>query len=337
MLFQAKPKTELGPCNVTHEYITKVNPYSWNEESNLLFLSQPLGVGFSYADKVVGIINDTTGYPQNTSTPDGRYSDTEPFRYDTTALAAVGTWEILQAFIEALPVLDSTVASRSFNLWTESYGGHYGPGFFNYFYEQNELIKAGEAPGVALELHTLGIINGIISSKIQMKYYPEFAYNNTYGIKAINESTYEFAKFANNLPYYGCEASLDYCAESDLSTQDGQHACSEAVNICRSLVEGPYEVLAENSAYDIRQNGSATEVPPGYWYDWLNTPVAQNALGVDLNYSGSSYEVYAGFEYAGDWAYPTLLEDLTELLDNGVRVALIYGDAASLLPIPAPF
>jgi carboxypeptidase C (cathepsin A) len=40
--------SELGPCNVTENLTSQVNPYSWSEVSNLLFLSQPLGVGFSY-------------------------------------------------------------------------------------------------------------------------------------------------------------------------------------------------------------------------------------------------------------------------------------------------
>lgn len=314
---------------MTHEYITKVNPYSWNEESNLLFLSQPLGVGFSYETEVEGIRNKTTGYPESSSDPTGRYPDTTLGRYDTTAKAAVGTWEILQAFIQALPALDETVSSRSFNLWTESYGGHYGPGFFNYFYEQNELIKAGEAPGVVLELHTLGIINGIISTQIQMPYYPEFAYKNTYGIQAVNESVYEFMKFAYYLPENGCQAYAEYCAEADISTAEGKGICSQAVAVCRNFVEGPYEVLADNSPYDIRQNGSAGYVPPNYWYHWLNTPVAQNALGVDLNYTGASSKVFTGFDLAGDWAYSTLLQDLQDLLNKGVRVALIYGDAVS--------
>jgi len=48
---------ELGPCNVTQNLTTQVNPYSWSEVSNLLFLSQPLGVGFSYGSEGVGSLN----------------------------------------------------------------------------------------------------------------------------------------------------------------------------------------------------------------------------------------------------------------------------------------
>lgn len=36
---------ELGPCNVTEDLETMLNPYGWNEVSNMLFISQPFGVG----------------------------------------------------------------------------------------------------------------------------------------------------------------------------------------------------------------------------------------------------------------------------------------------------
>lgn len=45
----------------------------------------------------------------------------------TTGMAAMAAWHILQGFYSALPQLDSNVKSKTFNLWTESYGGHWGP------------------------------------------------------------------------------------------------------------------------------------------------------------------------------------------------------------------
>lgn len=58
------------------------------------------------------------------------------------------------------------------------------------------------------------------------------------------------------------------------------------------------------------------------------TEQVQNALGVNINYTRtSSPYVGAGFAATGDFVYRFFLQDLEEILDNGVRVALIYGDA----------
>lgn len=84
-------QSELGPCHVNSSFESYLNPHSWNEVSNLLFLSQPLGVGksyvtesffslqlvayyfpagFSYSDTENGSLNPVTGVVEN-STFDG--------------------------------------------------------------------------------------------------------------------------------------------------------------------------------------------------------------------------------------------------------------------------
>lgn len=240
---------ELGPCNVTQNLTTVVNENSWSEVSNLLFISQPLGTGFSYAEEEAGSLNPFTGEVENST-----YGVTGEWPYDsssigTTDMAAMATWHILQGFLSALPQLDGSVKNKTFNLWTESYGGHYGPAFYNYFYEQNALIANGTANGTELIFDTLGIGNGIISESIQAPYYPEFAVNNTYGIKAVNDTVYEYMKFA----CYMIGGCLDLCAQCEQvnrSTDVGQQYCFQATDQCRTNVESPYYMYSGRGVYE---------------------------------------------------------------------------------------
>ena len=117
-------RVELGPCNVTANLTTEVNPYSWSEVSNLLFISQPLGVGFSYSEEEPGSFNPVTGEQEDASYGvTGEYPVINATELSTTDLAAMATWHVLQGFYSALPQLDGKAANKTFNLWTESYGG----------------------------------------------------------------------------------------------------------------------------------------------------------------------------------------------------------------------
>lgn len=294
----------------------------------MLFLSQPLGVGFSYESKAPGSLDPLFGAYLNATDapPDGRYPVINATRIDTTDLAAVAAWEVIQGFLSALPQLDSKVSSRTFNLATESYGGHYGPAFFNYFTHQNEMIRNGSTQGVALEMNSLLIINGIIDEYIQAPYYPEFATKNTYNITAYNQTVYDYATFALNWDN-GCLAQIGYCYMANQSTLVGQAVCTEAENMCRDNVETPYYVFSGRGVYDIR-HPYADPTPPDYLIDYLNQASIQEAIGVDTNYSSlSNTDIYYAFQQTGDFVYMNFLDDLEEILNSGVRVSLVYGDA----------
>ena len=60
---------ELGPCRVSSPNETSFNPYSWNEYTNMFFIDQPVGTGFSQgtptakneedvAEQLVGFLNE---------------------------------------------------------------------------------------------------------------------------------------------------------------------------------------------------------------------------------------------------------------------------------------
>ncbi|GAB7350232.1 hypothetical protein MBLNU459_g0885t1 [Dothideomycetes sp. NU459] len=319
---------ELGPCNVTANLTTQVNPYSWSEVSNMLFLSQPVGVGFSYSEEEIGSLNPVTGSFENATeeTPTGIYPVIDPLAIDTTDMAAIAAWHILQGFLSALPQLDAGVGSnKEFNLWTESYGGHYGPSFYDYFYKQNLKINNGSIAGTPLRFNSLGVGNGIIDEYIQAPYYPEFAVNNTYGIKAVNDTVYNYMKFALNM-IDGCLDQITLCRSNNQTNLAENSLCAEAEVMCRDNVEGPYYAYGGRGVYDIRHPYD-DPTPPSYFEEYLNQAHVQNALGVSLNYTDANDDIYFAFQATGDFIYGSFITDIEYLLEQDVRVNLYYGDA----------
>jgi carboxypeptidase C (cathepsin A) len=231
-------------------------------------------------------------------------------------------------------------AARDFNLFTESYGGHYGPAFYSYFYNQNLKIENGSMPGYPVKFNSLGIINGIIDEAVQAEHYPEFAMNNTYGIKAYNDTVYSYAKFANNM-YNGCLYQIGLCRAAAEGNTSYYHAdapisevnltpgvmqiCNEAADMCRDNVESPYYYYSGRGVYDIR-HPYVDPTPGSPFADYLNLGEVQEALGVTLNYSGNNGNYYA-FQNTGDFIFPNFRLDLEYLLDQDVRISLAYGDA----------
>jgi carboxypeptidase C (cathepsin A) len=88
---------ENGLCHfVNGDSTLSLNPYSFNEYANMLYVDQPIGVGFSYG--------------------------TDPVT--STVTAAPYVWKLLQAFFAQFLQYEN----RDFGIFTELYGGHYRPG-----------------------------------------------------------------------------------------------------------------------------------------------------------------------------------------------------------------
>jgi hypothetical protein len=183
-----------------------------------------------------------------------------------------------------------------------------------------------------IHLDTLGIINGCVDVLVQEPSYPHMAYNNTYGIKTINESVYQASLNAYTMPG-GVRDLITTCrslaADGDPTNQGNNvtvnNAC-EAANDATNNVEGPYLLYSGRNYYDI----AAIDIdpfPPNYYVGYLNQPHVQRALGTPVNYTnpGGNGPYYA-FQTTGDYPRGGLLEDLSYLIDSGIKVAMVYGD-----------
>lgn len=331
---------ENGPCLVTEDSKdTVLNPWSWNNEVNMLYIDQPVQVGFSYDTLINGTIEETVNpflvTPRNTTTMQslelnstflaGTFASGNPSSTANTTLSAARTaWYFMQTWMqEYVAVFFCRVEyannrrfpkykpkGNKFSIWSESYGGHYGPTFADYFETQSQHIADGsiDKSAIPLRLETIGLVNACIDMMTQMPSYTEMAYNNTYGIQFINETQYQ--AYQNRWP--ACSQKIEACrslAERDPegmgAITEVNQACSNAFTYCFGTVY-PYDTRTVSSLAWLDEDLFLTWIqhnpfditaaaigpfPPKYAAGYLNSKAVQTQLGVPLNFTGLSKAV----------------------------------------------
>ena len=348
---------EAGPCEVVEvaqgQLGTQARDWGWDRSSNVLFIDQPNQVGFSYDSATNGSLNLFTGKIAEPPTDvpsvqpaitflNGTFSsNNKNHTANTTEIAAHAVWHILQGFLGVFPQYNPGTYRNStrpgvvgVNLFAESYGGKYGPAFASLWEKQNLMLKNGSITGnktLEIRLQTLGIIQGCVDDLVQGSYYPIFANNNTYGIKALSLVDQQTAA-GSYLSVGGCQQLIQACRTA-LKASDPQsngdvgivsQACSDAQNACQRSVVGPY-VTSGRNPYDITQKVD-DPFPPSTYLDYLNGADVQSAIGVAINYTQSNDAVAQAFKSTGDMERGDSVAQLAYVLSLGVRVALIYGD-----------
>ncbi|KAJ7197979.1 serine carboxypeptidase [Mycena pura] len=195
---------ELGPCRITNDSKSvTLNPFSWNTNANVLFIDQPVGVGFSHGTTSVG----------------------------TSQAAAADVWTFLQIFLKDSRF--SNLAANDLAIWTESHGGHYGPTFAAYFLSQNAAITAGTVSGIHLNLKTLGIGDGLTDPISQYPGYITYAGSNPYH-PLVSSSVIARANTSWNTPTTGCKARITACNNGGSNS-----VCSAAQSFCNDNILSP--------------------------------------------------------------------------------------------------
>ncbi|KAH7635207.1 Alpha/Beta hydrolase protein [Sordaria sp. MPI-SDFR-AT-0083] len=354
---------ENGPCQVVEKSASRLETaareWGWDRASNMLFVDQPNQVGFSYDTPTNGSLDLTTGMSSpNMQLPDGfppslflngTFSSSNiQNTANTTQNAAMAVYHLLQGLASALPeyVLDKN-SPLGINLFTESYGGHYGPVFADVWVKENDKLKKRAMPlskrqsaqsrpststkGREIKLTSLGIMNGCIDDLVQGSRYVEMAVNNTYGIKLIDQATADAITAGFNAPETGCKDLILSCRQAQAALDPLDTGADNTVNqvclyasvTCQQLLGS---VLASGvNAYDIAHVGP--DAFPNYHYiEYLNSRRVQEAIGSVVNYTDVSPVIYQAFFQTGDRARGGLIAKLAGLLQRGVRVGLVYGD-----------
>lgn len=179
-------------------------------------------------------------------------------------------------------------------------------------------------------------MNGCIDLVSQELSYPEFAYNNTYGIQAINESVYKDTIDNFHRPQTGCLALTLKCRsladkfDPDAYGYDEEvsAACAEASDYCLAHVESQYD-SSRRSLWDVVAPWT-NAYSPSFYLGFLSQPWVQAALGVPVNFTQRALGPSDALNWTGAYARKDRrngeLGDIAYLLDKGVKVALIYGD-----------
>ncbi|TQN65573.1 Carboxypeptidase S1-like protein A, partial [Colletotrichum shisoi] len=346
---------ENGPCFVNGDSrTTRLNPWSWNNEVNLLYIDQPTQVGFSYDTPTNITIHEALDpdlgpgmhmYPAdlgdggplpeagNYTYRYGTASSQETSRTaNTTAHAAHALWHFAQTWFFEFP--GHRPADDRVSLWAESYGGHYAPGIFRHFQAQNERIRDGssaERNARYVHLDTLGIVNGLIDLAVQGESWITFPYNNTrtfhllktYGIRVFNQSIHDRLLHNWTRPdgcrdlVLGCQAAL-----KEHGPLVAKGVKTNATEACWLFREERSRTAGGGHWYDIGHDRN-DPFPAPHMYGYLTEGEVLSSLGVSVNYSESGGAVGRGFSQTFDMILGGFGESIGYLLDNGVKVHMM--------------
>ncbi|KAJ7437380.1 serine carboxypeptidase [Mycena galericulata] len=293
---------ELGPCSIAYEgRTTTANPYSWTKNANMIFLDQPVDVGFSYAD------------------PGASVKD--------CAEAAQDVYSFLQLFFEQFP----EYSKLPFHLAGESFGGIYVPNIASVIWHANQALAVSSNPTSSRRINLASMIlaNGITDPYIQIPSIVDYVCTGPYPLYDDPKGP-ECTKLRAGIPT--CKLLIKACNRSP-----SEYTCGRASRYCRSQLFEP-SMKSDLNWYDLRKKCNAADRPEHCyertpWVEtWMNNPKVKEALGVDPERSFRSFnmDMNREFNLRGEGVkYAAKL--LPALINGGVRLLVYAGKAADMM------
>jgi len=299
--------SENGPCRVDGRNADKgwslsKNPWSWNEAANVVWVDQPVGVGFSSAGQLV---------------------------YDEKQVA-----DRMLMFIQNFYAKHEEFLRVPLFIVGESYGGHYVPAVAARVHKyQNDGI--GVLAGIAIG-------NGLVDPLIQFQSKPMMAYTGGVGgslghgvISETNYSTMEHSMRACESGIVTCQHDVEnhpeHCDIQNMSAE----TCKCLLGYVECTVGEMMPVMATGlNPYDMRKPCvTSPGSPPGICYDmssetdFLNDHQTKTLLGVPQSrtWEACNMTTTLPFIVSGD-ELVSYKNSVIELLAGGVHVLVYAGD-----------
>eukprot|EP01123_Difflugia_compressa_P013788 TRINITY_DN6622_c0_g1_i1.p1 TRINITY_DN6622_c0_g1~~TRINITY_DN6622_c0_g1_i1.p1 ORF type:complete len:431 (-),score=75.01 TRINITY_DN6622_c0_g1_i1:183-1475(-) len=130
---------ENGPYTLKGSTLS-INPYSWNTVSNILWIDQPVGTGYSYADSFSDYVGDEKAVAED-------------------------LYQFIQQFFKQNPKYNNQVY-----IFGESYAGHYIPAFGARVVSGNQNLQPGD---LTVNLKGIAIGNGWVDPYTQYGAYAD--------------------------------------------------------------------------------------------------------------------------------------------------------------------
>ena len=284
---------ENGPCRVTKDGShTIFNPNSWTEFANVLWIDQPIWVGFSYSD--------------------------EPIRDHDEADVEHDMYQFLQTWLKTHP----QYRLHDFIVSGESYAGHYIPVVSHRILRGNNDLQLGD---VHINLRGVSIGNGCSNPSVQVKYFTEFADSafQQYGIKVFGDTIKRRVSGEISV----CVNLLNEC-QTKAPDGDDLSSCTEAQRQC-SLITMNTFMKGGRNIYDIRKPCSYR--PFCYSFSdvttYLGKAEVRAALGIPKVIAPWQVcNLKVNSDFRADWSRDCMWR-LQPILEAGIPVLNYAGDA----------
>lgn len=276
----------IGPSTLDSDLNPVYNEYSWSNYASVMFIDQPVGVGYSYSDDESETINNS-------------YASAEDM------------YKFFELFFEKYPEI---IKNKEWHIAGESYAGHYIPAM------ANEIVLKHEN---SLNLSSIMIGNGITDPMLQ---YPSYftmlcdpvnnGHNKTY-VSPIDCLTLEKA-----IPRCEILMASCYASNADLPCVLANTYCDGVVfNIYEKLNLNVYDMSGpcesdDDDCYFVSK----------YISSYLNQEYVQKASGSRVSkFEGCSSKVGQNFAFNGDGSRP-FNQYVAQILEKGIPVLIYAGD-----------